>query len=68
MCESVGNADLLLDHFDSKQSREAVELSLTCHPSPSLTTFVFRLSEVKHLLLDLTLMVALTHWVGFLFF
>ena len=50
---SVGKADLLLDHFDSKQSREAVDLPLTCHPSPSLTTFAFRSSEVRHLLLDL---------------
>ena len=25
VCESVGKADLLSDHFDSKQSREAVE-------------------------------------------
>ena len=33
--------------------REAVELPLTCHPSPSLITFVFRSSEVRHLLLDL---------------
>ena len=52
-CESVGKADLLSDHFDSKQSREAVDLPLTCHPSPSLTTFAFRPSEVRHLLLDL---------------
>ena len=33
MCESVGNADLLSGHFDSKQSREAADLPLTCHPS-----------------------------------
>ena len=46
-------ADLLSDHFDSKQSREAVDLPLTCHPSPSLTTFVFRSREVRRLLLDL---------------
>ena len=26
-CESVGKADLLLDHFDSKQSKEAVDLT-----------------------------------------
>ena len=39
VCESVCKADLLLDYFDSKQSREAVDLPLTCHPSPSLTTF-----------------------------
>ena len=53
VCESVGKADLLSDHFDSMQSREAVNLPLTCHPSPSLTTFAFRSSEVRHLLLDL---------------
>ena len=46
-------ADLLSDNFDSKQSREAVDLPLTCHPSPSLTTFAFMLTEVRHLLLDL---------------
>ena len=34
-------------------SREAVDLPLTCHPSPSLTTFAFRSSEVRRLLLDL---------------
>ena len=50
VCESVGKADLLSDHFDSKQSREAVDLALTCHPSPSLTTFAFRSSEVRCLL------------------
>ena len=53
MYESVGKADLLLDHFDSRQSREAVDLPLACHPSPSFTTFAFRLREVRHLLLDL---------------
>ena len=53
MCKSVGKADLLPDHFDGKQSREAVDLLLTGHPSPSLTTFVFRSNEVRRLLLDL---------------
>ena len=53
VCESVGKADLLSDHFDSKQSREAVDLTLTCHPSPCLTTFAFRSSDVRRLLLDL---------------
>ena len=53
VCESVGKADLLSGHFDSKQSREAVDLQLTCHPSPSLITFAFRSSEVRRLLLDL---------------
>ena len=52
MCESVGTADLLSGHFDSKQSREAFDPPL-CHPSPSLITFAFRLSEVRSLLLDL---------------
>ena len=53
MRESVGKADLLSDHFDSKQSRKAVDLPLTYHPSPSLTTFAFKSSEVGRLLLDL---------------
>ena len=53
VCESVGKADLLSDHFDSKQSREAVDLPLTCHPSPSFTIFAFRSSKVRTLLLDL---------------
>ena len=53
VCKSVGKADLQSDHFDRKQSREAVNLPLTCHPSPSLTTFAFTSSEVRHLLLDL---------------
>ena len=53
VCESVGKADLLSDHFDSKQSREAVDLPLTCHPSPSFTTFASRSSEVRYLLFDL---------------
>ena len=50
-CVSLGKADLLSNHFDSKQSRDAVDLPLTCHPSPS-TTFAFRSREVRSLLLD----------------
>ena len=53
VCESVGKADMQSDHFDSKQSREAVDLPLTCHPSPSLFTFAFRSREVRRLLFDL---------------
>ena len=53
VCEAVSKVDHLSDHFDSKQSREAVDLSLTCHPSPNLTTFAFRSREVRRLLLDL---------------
>ena len=37
--ESVLKTDLLSDQFDSKESWEAVDLALTCQPSPSLTTF-----------------------------
>ena len=54
MCESLGGtADLLSDHFDNMQSRESVDLLVTCHPSPRLITFAFRSSEVKRLLLGL---------------
>ena len=37
VCESVGKADLLSDHFDRMQPRESVDLPLTCHPSSRLT-------------------------------
>ena len=30
VCESVGKVDLLLGRFDSKQSREAIDLTFTC--------------------------------------
>ena len=53
LCESVGKADLLSNHFDRKQSRESVDLLVICHPFPSLITFAFRSSEVKRFLLDL---------------
>ena len=39
VCELVSKADLLSDYFDGKPSRESVDLPLTCHPSPSLTSF-----------------------------
>ena len=53
VCESVGKAELLSDHFDGKQSTESVDLPLTCHPYTSLTFFAFRSSEVCRLLLEL---------------
>ena len=53
MCESVGKADLLSDHFNGKQSRASVNLPLTCHQSQRLTFFALRSSEVRRLLLDL---------------
>ena len=49
VCESVGKADLLLDHFDRKQSRVAVDLPFNRHPSPNLTTFEFWSREVMRL-------------------
>ena len=52
VCEPVGMADLLSDHFDSKQSKESVDLLATCYPSPSLITFAFRSSEGPKLDLD----------------
>ena len=53
VCQSVGEADLLSDHFDGKQSRESVDLLLTRHLSLRLTSFAFRSSEVRLLFLDL---------------
>ena len=53
VCKSVGEAHLLRYHFDGNQSRESVDLPLTCHPSLSLTSFAFRSSEVRCLLLGL---------------
>ena len=50
--QSVAKADLLSDHFDSKQSRETVDIPPTCHPSHSFKTFAFRSSEVRTILLD----------------
>ena len=50
VCVSGGKADLLSDHFDSKQSGESVDLPPTCHPSPSLIRFAFRSSELMRLL------------------
>ena len=41
----LAKADLVTDHFDGKQSRESVDLPLTCHPSPRLITIAFRSIE-----------------------
>ena len=64
VCGSVGKAYLLSDYFDSKQSKEAVDLSVTCHPSVSLTTFAFRSIEVKRLLLDVDTLYGGTDQLG----
>ena len=55
VCKPVGKADLLSDHFHAKQSRVSVDLPLTCHPFPRLTSFAFRSNEVRNLLLDFDL-------------
>ena len=47
---------------DSQQSMEAVDLPLTCHPAPSFTTFAFRSSEVRRLLLLFFLRELLMLW------
>ena len=52
VCESVGKVDLLSDRFESKQSREFVDLPLTCHSFKSPITFTFWSSEVMRVLLD----------------
>ena len=46
---SVGIADPLSDHFDSKQSSESVDLPLIWYPSPSFIIFAFWSSEVTSL-------------------
>ena len=53
VCESVGEVDLLSDHFYSKQSKDYVDLPFTYHLSSYLTSFAFTSSEVRRLLLDL---------------
>ena len=50
---SVDKTDMLSDYVDSKQSRETVDLPITCHLSPSVTSFTFRSREVRRVLLDL---------------
>ena len=42
----------LSNNFDRKQSRESLDLLLTCHPFHCLFTFIFWSSEVRRLLLD----------------
>ena len=52
VCKSVGKTDLS-NYFDSKQSRESVDLLFTYNPYSILITFAFRSREVRQLLLDL---------------
>ena len=52
--DPVRKANLLLDCFQSKQSREDVCLPSTCHPKPELSSVAFRSSELYRLLLELS--------------
>ena len=64
VCENICKVDLLSEHFDSTQYMEAVDLPLTCHPSPySLTKFTLRSREIRYLLLDLNPYGSLNHLV-----
>ena len=51
VCESVGEAELLSDHFDSMQSRGSVDPPLTCHSSSGLTTIAFRSAAARRIFL-----------------
>lgn len=44
--DPVAKANLLVQHFDSKQLRDPIVLPSGCHPHPVLTSFAFRSSEV----------------------
>ena len=46
-------ADLFSTWSDSNQSRDIVELPLTCHPRPAFCGIAFRAREVERHLLDL---------------
>ena len=53
ICDSVCKAELLLDHLDSKPSREFVDLLRTYHSFLALTTFAIRSCEIRHFFLYL---------------
>ena len=49
----LDKANILADSFNSKQSREDIQLPQSCHPFPSFNTFAFRSAEIKFLLSNL---------------
>ena len=51
--DPAGKAELLSTWFDSKQSRDIVELPQTYHPRPAFCSIVFRAREVERHLFDL---------------
>ena len=48
--DPVAKADLLMNHFDGKQSQRVLDLPASCTPAPSFCSFAFRSSEVLKLL------------------
>ena len=50
--DPAGKAELLCAWFDSKQSRDIVELPQTCHRRPAFCGIAFRAHEVERYLLD----------------
>ena len=53
--DPAGKAELLSAWFDSKQSRDIVELLQTCHPRPAFCGIAFRVREDERHLLNLAL-------------
>ena len=51
--DPAGKAELFSAWFDSKQSRDIVELPQTCHHRPAFCGIAFRAREVERYLLDL---------------
>ena len=51
--QPLDKANILAENFSSKQSREEIQLPLTCHPQPSFNKIAFRSSEIKYLLCNL---------------
>ena len=51
--DSVQKADLFLRHFDEKQSRERVNVPLSCFPEAKLCSFAFISSELRSIMLGL---------------
>ena len=47
------NSDVLMNVQPPYKWWSTLKSAVACHPSPSLTTFAFRSSEVRRLLLDL---------------
>ena len=51
--QPLDKACILADSFNSKQSREDIELPPSCHPLPAFNSFAFKSSEIRYLLSNL---------------